>query len=51
MSIDRSLRTGGGLASKRSVLKRAERVEKTKSTTGTDYSKKPVLGIPKTRVH
>lgn len=51
MSIDRSLRTGGGLSTKRSVLKRTERVEKTKQSAGVDYSKKPVLGIPKTRVH
>lgn len=51
MSIDRSLRTGGSLSTKRSVLKRTERIEKMKATAGTDFSKKPVLGIPKTRVN
>lgn len=50
MSIDRSLRTGGGLSTKRSVLKRTERIEKMKKAVGTDFNKRPVLGIPKTRV-
>ncbi|MBN8645049.1 MAG: small basic protein [Planctomycetaceae bacterium] len=51
MSIDRSLRTGGGLSTKRSVLKRTERVEKMKSSAGTDFNKRAVLGLPKTRVN
>lgn len=51
MSLDRSLRTGGRMSSKRSVLKRTERVEKMKAAAGTDFSKRPVLGIPKTRVN
>lgn len=51
MSIDRSLRTGGSLSTKRSVFKRTERVEKMKTAAGTDFNKRPVLGLPKTRVN
>ncbi|MFM9958407.1 MAG: small basic protein [Phycisphaerales bacterium] len=50
MSLDRSLRTGGRMASKRSVLKRTERVEKMKTAAGTDFNKRAVIGLPKTRV-
>lgn len=48
MSLDRSLRTSGGLSQHRSVLKRAERIEKLKSVSGFDPNKKPVLGLVKT---
>ena len=48
MSLDRSLRTGGGLSQHRNVLTRAERIEKLKATTGYDPNKKPVLGLQKT---
>lgn len=48
MSLDRSLRTTGGLSQHRSVLKRAERIEKLKAMTGFDPAKKPVLGLVKT---
>lgn len=48
MSLDRSLRTTGGLTQHRSVLKRAERIEKLKANSGYDPAKKPVLGLVKT---
>lgn len=48
MSLDRSLRTQGGLTQHRSVLKRAERIQKLKATAGFDPQKKPVLGLVKT---
>ncbi len=48
MSLDRSLRTQGGLTQQRSVLKREERVEKLKANNGFDPQKKPVLGLVKT---
>lgn len=50
MSLDASLRTSGNLATKRSVLKRHERIEVLKSTKGFDPKKQKVVGLPKTRV-
>jgi small basic protein (TIGR04137 family) len=47
MSIDSSLKSAGSLAGHRNVLTRAERVEKLKTTRDTDFSKKPVIGLPK----
>ncbi|MEC9372888.1 MAG: small basic protein [Planctomycetota bacterium] len=48
MSLDRSLKTAGNLAGKRSVLKRSERIQKLKVTKDFDFSKHPVIGLPKT---
>lgn len=48
MSIHPSLKTSGGLESRRSVMKRTERLEKLAATKGFDADKKPVLGLPKT---
>lgn len=48
MSLDRSLKITGGLAGKRSVLKRPERIEKLKATKDWDPKKNPVVGLPKT---
>lgn len=48
MSLDRSLRTQGNLTQHRSVLTRAERIEKLKASTPYDPQKKPVLGLVKT---
>ena len=50
MSLDRSLKTSGGMSKKRSVLTRAERVAKMVADKKIDTSKHGVLGIPKTRV-
>jgi len=47
MSIDSSLKKSGSLAGHRNVLTRTERVERLKETKGTDFSKKPVVGLPK----
>jgi small basic protein (TIGR04137 family) len=47
MSIDSSLKKAGGLTGHRNVLTRTERVEKLKATKDTDFSKKPVIGLPK----
>jgi len=50
MSLDPSLKVpGGSLSSHRNVLKRAERIQKLKDTKDFDPSKKPVIGLPKTR--
>jgi len=49
MSIDRSLKTtSGALAQHRSVLTRAERIEKLRQTRDFDPNKQPVIGLPKT---
>lgn len=48
MSLDRSLRTQGGLTQHRSILTRAERIEKLKTNNGFNPDKKPVLGLQKT---
>lgn len=50
MSIDRSLKTQGNLAQKRSVLTRAERVAKLLESKKLNPKKDRVLGLPKTRV-
>jgi small basic protein (TIGR04137 family) len=48
MSLDRSLRTGGNLSQHRNVLKRNERIDRLKETTGYSPDKKSVLGLQKT---
>ncbi|MEO0511986.1 MAG: small basic protein [Planctomycetota bacterium] len=48
MSIDRSLKTSGNLASVRSVMTRAERIEKLKTDGKFDPKKNVPLGLPKT---
>jgi small basic protein (TIGR04137 family) len=47
MSIDSSLKKAGSLAGHRNVLTRTERIAKLKATKDTDFSKKPVIGLPK----
>ena len=49
MSLDRSLKVSGGLASKRSVMTRAERVAALADAKRIDKSKDPALGLPKTK--
>lgn len=51
MSLDRSLRTKGKLTQKRSVLTRAERVEKLLAEKKMSEETKRALGLPKTRTH
>lgn len=51
MSMDPSLKTKGKLAGKRSVMTRAERIDKLSADKKHDASKDSVLGLPKTRVH
>lgn len=46
MSMDRSLKAGGGLARHRNVLTRAERVERLRSQDRWKEGE-PVLGLPK----
>ena len=46
MSLDRSLKTGGGLSRHRNVLTRAERLEKLKDAERWE-EKKSVFGLPK----
>lgn len=48
MSLDRSLRTKGNLAGKRSVLTRAERVAKMVTDKKLDTKRQGALGLPKT---
>jgi small basic protein (TIGR04137 family) len=50
MSLDRSLKLGGKLASKRSVLKREERIAKMTEDKKFDAGKSKPLGLPKTLV-
>jgi len=50
MSLDSSLKTGGNLVAKRSVLKRHERIEVLKETRDFDPKKEKVVGLPKTKV-
>ena len=50
MSLDRSLKTGGKLSSKRSVMKRDERIAKMITDRKFDPAKDGGLGIPKTLV-
>jgi small basic protein (TIGR04137 family) len=50
MSLDRSLKTAGALTQKRSVMTRAERVQKMATDKKLDPKKDGALGLPKTRV-
>ncbi len=50
MSLDRSLKTGGKLASKRSVMKRTERIAKMTADRKFDPAKDKAIGIPKTLI-
>ena len=50
MSIDRSLKVAANLSGKRSVLTRAERIEKLKMDKKWDDKKHTALNIPKTLV-
>jgi small basic protein (TIGR04137 family) len=50
MSLDPSLKTKGALSGVRSVLTRAERLEKMRVDRKFDDKKNSPLGIPKTRV-
>lgn len=50
MSLDRSLKTSGSLATARSVLTRAERIAKLTADKKFDPKKDKVLGLPKTLV-
>ena len=48
MSLDRSLKTGGKLSSKRSVLRREERIAKMVEDKKFDPKTGKPLGLPKT---
>ncbi len=48
MSLDRSLKTKGALEGVRSVLTRAERIERLKNEKRLDPKKDSALGLPKT---
>ncbi|MFK7884967.1 MAG: small basic protein [Phycisphaerales bacterium] len=50
MSIDRSLKTEGSLTTKRSVMKRHERLEALKEEKRHPGGDKGALGLPKTKV-
>jgi small basic protein (TIGR04137 family) len=50
MSLHSSLRTGGALVEKRSVLTRAERVTKLLQEKKMPKDEKKALGLPKVRV-
>jgi small basic protein (TIGR04137 family) len=50
MSLDRSLKTGGKLAAKRSVLTREERIAKMTLDKKFDAGKSKPLGLPKTLI-
>jgi small basic protein (TIGR04137 family) len=50
MSLDRSLKVSANLSGKRSVLTRAERIEKMKTDKRWDDKKNTALNIPKTLV-
>jgi len=50
MSLHSSLRTGGALVTKRSVLTRAERVAKLLADKKMTPKTKHALGLPKVRV-
>ncbi len=50
MSLDRSLKIAANLSGKRSVLTRAERIEKMKMDKKWDDKKNSALNIPKTLV-
>ncbi|MFZ4574114.1 MAG: small basic protein [Phycisphaerales bacterium] len=48
MSLDRSLKIAASLSGKRSVMTRAERIEKMSAEKKFDPKKDKALGIPKT---
>jgi len=48
MSLDRSLKIAASLSGKRSVMTRAERIEKMLTEKKFDPAKDKALGIPKT---
>jgi small basic protein (TIGR04137 family) len=48
MSMDRSLKISGGMAAKRSVMKRSERIAKMVADKRFDLKKDKPLGLPKT---
>jgi small basic protein (TIGR04137 family) len=50
MSLDRSLKVGGGMSQKRSVLTRAERIAKMTADKKFDPKKNKAVGLPKTLV-
>lgn len=50
MSLDRSLKIKGQLEGVRTVMTRAERVEKLIADKRINPEKRPVLGLPKTHV-
>lgn len=50
MSLDRTLKTHGGLASKRSVLTRAERIARLTDEGKFDPEKDSPMGLPKLKV-
>lgn len=50
MSLSRSLKTNGSLTGKRSVMTRAERVQKLKDDKKFNATKDTPLGLPKTHV-
>lgn len=50
MSIDNSLKKRGGLRGRRSVLTRAERIEKMKEAGKFEAEKTSPIGLPKCRV-
>ena len=50
MSIDRSLKSSGGMAQNRSVLKRTERIARLQELKKMDPKAPKALGLPKTRV-
>ena len=49
MSLDRSLKTAGGLVEKRTVMTRAERVAKLTADKKFDKDKDSAIGLPKTK--
>ncbi|MFT5423959.1 MAG: small basic protein (TIGR04137 family) [Phycisphaerales bacterium] len=49
MSINASLKMKGGLAGKRSVMTRAERMKVLKDDKKFDLKKSSILGLPKTK--
>lgn len=50
MSLDRTLKTSGGLSKTRSVLKRAERIARMVDEDKFDMEEGSPLGLPKARV-
>ena len=51
MTLDRTLKTRGGLAGSRSVLTRTERITRLMDEDKFDPEKDSPLGLAKTRVH